>query len=166
MGSAPPFWRKPHLLYYWAPPILWGLMVLVMSGDWGSGKNTYGLLQWLLSGWKELTPAQVKLINFYLRKTGHVVAYGFMYVLWFRALRMQAGYGPWGACLRALAACLLFSTSDEGRQWLYASRTGSIWDVYLDLSGSGLAALLTGAVWRPRPQGVSLSGPGEGLSPE
>ena len=137
-----------------------------MSGDWGSGKNTYGLLQWLLAGWKELTPAQLKLINFYLRKTGHVVAYGLMYVLWFRAFRAQAGYGPWGACLRSLAACLFFASSDEGRQWFYPSRGGSIWDVYLDLCGSGLAALVTGAVWRPRRPGVPLSGAGAGPPPE
>jgi VanZ family protein len=136
-----------------------------MSGDWGSGRNTYGLLHWLLSGWK-LIPRQVDLINFYLRKTGHVVAYGLMYVLWFRALRVQAGHGAWGASLRSLAACLIFSSLDEGRQWLYASRVGSIGDVYLDLSGSCLAALLTCAVWRPQPQAVSLSGPGEGLPPK
>ncbi len=162
MGSALPFWRKPDLLYYWAPPLFWGLAILALSGDWGAGKNTYGLLQWLLSGWKELTPAQVKLINFYLRKTGHVLAYGLLYLLWFRAFRMQAGYGPWGGCLCSLAACLLFSSSDEGRQWYYSSRTGSIWDVYLDLSGSGLAALLTFAAWRPRPPAVSLYGTGAG----
>ncbi|MFA5112292.1 MAG: VanZ family protein [Desulfobaccales bacterium] len=145
--------------------MLWGLAILVMSGDFGAGKNTYGLLKWLLSGW-ELTQAQVNVINFYLRKTGHVVAYGLMYILWFRAFRKQVGYGPWGACFCALAACLLFSSLDEGRQWLNNSRVGSIWDVCLDLSGSSLAALLTFGAWRPRRPALSSSGPGERQAPE
>ena len=126
MGSAPPIWRKPHFLYYWLPPILWGLAVICMSGDLGSATNTRHLLQWLLSGFVVLKPAQINLINFCFRKTGHVLAYGLMYFLWFRAFRGYADYGPWRACLWALGFCLLFSSADEGRQWFYASRGASV----------------------------------------
>jgi VanZ family protein len=150
LGTQTMFWRKPHGLYYWLPPILWGLTVLVMSGNWGSAKNTWGLLKWLTSWFATVTPAQLRTMNFYLRKTGHVLAYGLMYFLWFRAFRAHAGYGPWRSCLWALGFCLLFSSLDEGRQWFFPSRTGSIRDVILDLSGSGLAGLITYAVWNPR----------------
>ena len=78
------------------------------------------------------------------------MAYGFMGVLWFRAFREQAHYGPRRACLWSLGFCLLYASIDEGRQWFYASRHGSIWDVILDMSGAGLVALVTAAVWRPR----------------
>ncbi len=76
VGSEPPFWRKPNFLYYWLPPLLWGLAVLSLSGDVGSDTNTRHLLQWLLSWLVALKPAQIDLINFFLRKTGHVLAYG------------------------------------------------------------------------------------------
>ena len=46
---------------------------------------------------------------------------------------------------------------DEGRQWFYPSRTASIGDVILDMSGASLAALITAAVWRPRSPALSIS---------
>jgi len=150
LGSAPPFWRKPNFLYYWLPPLLWGLAVLCLSGDLGSGKNSLGILKWLLSWFVDPQPAQLKLINFYIRKTGHVLAYGLMSLLWFRAFRAQANYGVWRACLWSLGFCLLFSLSDEGRQWFHSSRGASGRDVLLDMSGASLAALITGAVWTSR----------------
>jgi VanZ family protein len=144
-----PIWRKPHFVYYWLPPTLWGVAVLCMSGDVGSGQNTLGLIKWLLAWVVALTPAQLKIINYYVRKTGHVLAYGSMYFLWFRAFREHAEYGPWRTFIWSLGFCLLFASLDEGRQWFYPSRGSSIWDVALDMSGSSLAALITAAVWRP-----------------
>jgi len=143
-------WRKPHLVYYWAPPILWSLAVLCMSGDLGSGNNTLGLIKWFLSWFVVPSPAQLKIINHYIRKTGHVLAYGGMYFFWFRALRKHLDYGLRRAFIWSLGFCLLFSSLDEGRQWFYSSRGSSVWDIVLDMSGSGLSALITAAVWRPR----------------
>ena len=127
-----------------------------MSGDVGSEKNSLGILKWLLSGSVALEPAQLKMINFYVRKTGHVLAYGLMYFLWFRAFRGHADYGPWRACLWSLGFCLFYSSIDEGRQWFYPSRGASIRDVILDMSGASLAALITAAVWRPRSPTLSI----------
>jgi len=138
------------LLNYWAPPLLWSLAVLAMSGDWGSSAQTGYVLQWLLSWFVSLEPAQLNLINFYVRKTGHLLAYGLMYFLWFRAWREHADYGPRGAFFRAVGFCLLFASLDEGRQEFYSNRGASIHDVVLDMSGAGLAALITFALWRPR----------------
>ena len=168
MGSAPPFWRKPNFLYYWLPPLLWGLAVLCLSGDLGSGKNTLGILKWLFSWFVDLEPAQLKMINFYVRKTGHVLAYGLMYFLWFRAFRAQAHYGPWRACLWSLGFCLFYASMDEGRQWFYASRGASICDVILDMSGASLTALIAAAVWTPGSKTAAISGIAEGqtIGPE
>ena len=65
-----------------------------MSGDLGSGKNSLGILDWLFSWFVDLKPAQLRMINFYVRKTGHFLAYGLMCFLWFRAFREQVHYGP------------------------------------------------------------------------
>ena len=131
-----------------------------MSGDLGSGNNSLGILKWLFSGFVALEPAQLNMINFYVRKTGHVLAYGLMYFFWFRAFRGHADCGPWRACLWSLGCCLFYSSMDEGRQWFYPSRTASIGDVILDMSGASLAALITAAVWRPRSPalGISITG--------
>ncbi len=158
MGNAVPIWRKPHFLHYWLPPLLWGLAIICMSGDLGSGTNTRNLLQWLLSGFMTLKPAQLDLINFCLRKTGHALAYGCMYILWFRAFRGYSGYGSWRACLWALGFCLLFSSADEGRQWFHPSRGASVNDVLLDMSGASLAALIAATVWTPGPKTPTISG--------
>lgn len=108
------------------------------------------------------------MINFYGRKTGHVLAYGLMYVLWFRAFREHASYGSWRACLWSLGFCLFYASMDEGRQWFYASRGASIRDVILDMSGASLTALIAGAVWRPGSKTAALSGiaGGQTVGPE
>jgi len=139
-----------------------------MSGDLGSAKNSLGILKWLCSWFVDLGPAQLKMINFYVRKTGHFLAYGLMYVLWFRAFRAQAHYGSWRACLWALGFCLFFASMDEGRQWFYPSRGASIGDVILDMSGASLAALIAVAVWTPGSKSAAISGIGEGqiIGPE
>ena len=142
--------------------------MLGMSGDVGSAANTRHLLQWLLSWLVALKPAQLNMINFYCRKTGHVMAYGCMYFLWFRAFRGHTGSGPWRACLWSLGCCLFFSSMDEGRQLFYPSRGASIRDVLLDLSGSSLAALITFAVWTPGSNPAAIAGISGGptLGPE
>jgi len=144
------------------------MAVLCMSGDLGSGKNTLGILKWLLSWFVALEPAQLAMINFYVRKTGHFLAYGLMYFLWFRAFRGYADYGPWRACLWALGFCLLYASADEWRQGFYASRSGCVNDVLLDMSGAGLAALIAGSVWMPDPKTAAISGidGGSTLGPE
>jgi VanZ family protein len=103
-----------------------------------------------------LKPAQINLINFYLRKTGHALAYGLMYFLWFRAFRVQAHCGAGRAALWSLGCCLLFSSLDEGRQWFFPSRTASLRDVLLDMSGASLAALVIARVWQPPSQALTM----------
>jgi VanZ family protein len=157
---ATPIWRKPHFLYYWLPPLMWGVAVVCMSGDLGSAKHTRHLLEWLLSGWVSLNPEQYKIINRYLRKIGHLMAYGSMYFLWFRALRGHGGYGPWRAFFQSMVLCLTIAGLDEGRQWLHRSRGGSLLDVGWDMIGSGLGALITAWGWRPRLPGKLWAEPG------
>lgn len=113
-------------------------------------------------------PAQLRLINFYVRKTGHVLSYGLMSLLWFRAFRGQAHYGPRRACLWSLGLCLFYASLDEGRQWFYITRGGSISDVILDMSGASLTALIAGAVWTPGSKSAAISRIAEGqtISPE
>ncbi len=137
------------MVTYWLPPLLWCAGVLTLSGDLGSATHTLGLVQWLLS-WLPLSPAQTLVVHGYFRKAGHVVAYGILYFLWFRAFQGSLHYRPRKSFFWALGLSLLMSMLDEGHQSLYQVRTGSLLDVGLDFSAAVLAALLTAIWWRPR----------------
>jgi VanZ family protein len=161
------FWRDPYFLHYWLPPILWGLAIIGMSGDVASSQNTFSLLKWLLSWFVALKPAQINMVNLYLRKTGHALAYGLMSFLWFRAFRGHLGVSPGRGFLYALGLCLLVSATDEGHQSFTRFRGGSGYDVLLDMSSASLALLITCAVWTPRSKpaagseaGRQTAGPG------
>jgi VanZ family protein len=138
-------------LWYWLPPLAWCGMVLGLSGDLGSSQHTYGILKWVLSWFPPVSPAQVNLIHFYVRKTiGHFGNYAFVYFLWFRAFRGQMGYQPGRAFLWSLGFCLSLALLDEGHQALFPSRGSRILDVALDLAGASTAALITSIFRTPR----------------
>ena len=74
---------------------------------------------------------------------GHFGNYAFLYVLWFRAVQGSLGWRPGRAFLSSLGLCLALALLDEGHQAMFASRTGSLWDVALDLGGASTAALIS-----------------------
>ncbi|MDP3182871.1 MAG: VanZ family protein [Desulfobaccales bacterium] len=145
------FSRTPEFISYWVPPILFGFSILALSGDWGSAGHTLGLVKWLLSWLPFLSSDQIDLIHGYLRKAAHVLVYGTLYFLWFRAYQGHWRYSLQRAFFWSLGFCVLVAMLDEGHQALLASRTGCIADVALDSAGSTLGAMITLAFWTPRP---------------
>ena len=71
-----------------------------------------------------------------LRKIAHMVEYGLLWFLWWRAL----GYG---SPLPAIAIALGYAITDELHQTTVDGRHGSSWDVAIDAAGVGLAGLAT-----------------------
>ncbi len=119
-----------------------------MSGDLGSAINTGSILKWLLSWFPPLSPTQFTLMHFYVRKAiGHFGNYAFLYFLWFRACRGQLRWTSGRAFFLAIGLCLAMALMDEGHQLMFDSRTGSLRDVALDLSGAAAAALVTWIIW-------------------
>lgn len=132
----------------WSPPFLWGLAILVSSGNLGSAQNTQVILRWLLS----LVPALIghlDTIHLALRKLGHMVAYGVLFLLWFRAFGFHRPR-PFRSLGYALACTLLVAVLDEGHQALVGTRHGSLRDVGWDLAGAGLAGFFALAFWKPK----------------
>jgi VanZ family protein len=146
-------WPIPPLYYYWLPPVVVMAALLLMSGSQCSPANTCRWVGWLLSHMVTLAPKQLVEINHYLRKLGHLTAYGVLSFLWWRAFRGHLGYRLRPCLLGALALCLLVALADEGHQALVESRRASFGDVALDLAGAGLAALLAMAVCSDRLRG-------------
>jgi VanZ family protein len=145
--------RLPFSWHHLALPILWGLAILVVSGDFGSSQNTLGLVKWLLSWIPALRPLQVQAIHGFLRKLGHILAYGILYLLWFRAFNSFLPGRRLLCLVLAMLCCLSVALLDEGHQGLVAARRGSFHDVRLDLFGAGISAVLILAFWKPRGPG-------------
>jgi VanZ family protein len=73
-----------------------------------------------------------------LRKLGHMVEYGLLWLLWWRAL----GYRPAGPAAAAAIITLAYAASDEWHQTFVEGRSGSPVDWAIDAAGVGIAWLL------------------------
>lgn len=128
---------------------MWGVAILVLSGELGSSANTLSLIRQVVAFFAALSPDELNALHVFLRKVGHVSAYGLLYLLFFRALKLHLTGRPWLTCLAAMTLSTLVAGLDEGCQALSPSRHGSVADVLLDFSGIVLAALLIPGLWRP-----------------
>ena len=92
-------------------------------------------------------------VAIYLRKAAHAVEYGMLAILLLRALWLGTRLSRAGAVLGTLAAAGLLAVADEARQGVSALRTGSAWDVALDLGGgaAAIALFLALQLWRRGP---------------
>lgn len=134
---------------YWLPPLVWGVAILAFSGDLGSSLQTLPWVKWLVSQLVTLSPSQLELLHNFLRKLGHLLAYGTLSFLWFRTLKGHLRWGLRRSLLGALLLCLIVASLDEGYQSLFPTRNGCLGDVVLDMGGAALGALLTATLHRP-----------------
>ena len=138
------FWR-------YAPLAAWLCFIFFASTGELSAENTSlivrPLLLWLFP---HISEEQIKLAHFIVRKAAHFTEYGILALLATRAfvnsshsiLRRQ-----WFWFSFLLIA--FYALSDEFHQRFVPSRTASIYDSLIDMSG-GLTALLLVALWRKR----------------
>lgn len=131
----------------WIAVGLWASLILLLSGEGVSAETTSGILvelaAWLLPGASEDTLAA---LHFVVRKGAHVVVYGVLGLLAFRALRLSSP--PARAIALGLALVLAVAVADESHQARLPERTGSAADVALDLAGGALGIGLALALRR------------------
>jgi VanZ family protein len=116
-----------RVIKMWLPVVLWAAIILSASNDTFSADETGSLLDRLLG--REMP----WLVNVAFRKAAHLVAYGILGALVFRADRRLAVV--FGLVVAVAAA-------DEFSQGFTLKRTGSAWDVLLDLAGAWLAVIV------------------------
>ncbi len=133
---------------YWVPPIIWTLTIVVLSGNSGSLNNTFGVFKWVISWVVTLDYDTISLFHYWFRKVLHVMYYGVLCVLWFRALMATFPKRLGLNLILALVLCLTVALIDEGHQLLVASRRGSLGDVALDMTGAVLFTLFTARYWK------------------
>lgn len=137
-------------IFRYAPLILWICLVLFLSSGNASMSNTSRFVRPFL---EFIFPnASIELIDIYhgyIRKLAHVTEYS---ILAFWACRAFSGSAQ--KILRRFwyifAFILIASVAliDETNQSYIASRTGSIYDVLLDISGGTAMILVFSVVWK------------------
>lgn len=140
-------WHASRLWRY-GPVLVWAAFVLFASSSNFSASNTSRiirpLLLWLFPG---IAEASIQQVHFFVRKMAHLTEYAILALLAARSLR-ASGLAAlrrswWPASFVFVAAVALV---DEYHQSFEPSRTGTIYDSLLDMTG-GAIALTCLALW-------------------
>lgn len=140
----------------WNWPLV-GLCVLVALVAYFSGPRGAAslMIQWVIRA-LSLTPSRALLFVLILRKVIHFTYYGLVALVATRVAVVGRASAKW-APLFGLSVALLFASFDERRQASEPSRTGSVVDVALDMTGAACFVLLGSS--RRRPQTQPLEAP-------
>lgn len=139
---------RHDVLKAWIAAILWLILIAIESSALLSAHNTSRILYPLLHFLFGLDWERFDVWHFYIRKAGHVVGYGILSVLLFRAWRATLpAMSDVKWTLRwttiAILGTALVASLDEWHQSFIPSRTGTIRDVVLDTcAGIGAQAII------------------------
>jgi VanZ family protein len=142
----------------WLPALLWLGLIIFESTSALSSEKTSRILYPLLHFLFGIDLAHFATWHFVLRKTGHVLGYGILSFLLFRAWRATiavSGNPCWSAIWTSIAISMtaLVASLDEWHQTLLPSRTGSMRDALLD-TGAAVAAQIVVYLWLRRSGGT------------
>ncbi len=141
LPNSLPFMRK---LFQWLPPFLWMAAIFVFSTDLFSSGNTGGILAkivlWLAP---TISDEGLQTIHFLVRKAGHFTVYAGLAFLLIRAFRIgSAQRWHWHWALYSFLIVGIYALLDEYHQSFTTSRTGSIYDSLIDLTGGAFMLLV------------------------
>jgi VanZ family protein len=142
---------RHDVLKAWIAAILWLILIAIESSALLSAHNTSRILYPLLHFLFGLDWERFDVWHFFIRKAGHVVGYGILSVLLFRAWRATLpAMSDVKWTLRwttiAVLGTALVASLDELHQSFIPSRTGTIRDVVLDTC-AGIAAQAIIFLW-------------------
>jgi VanZ family protein len=115
-----------RFLTHWLPPLLWMALIFLVSA------------QSDLPG-PELPESLLKVLT---RKSGHLLAYGCLAWLYWRALAQALPGSPLTSIL-SFALAVLYGVTDEYHQMFVPGREGKLTDVLIDGLGAGVTLLVT-----------------------
>jgi VanZ family protein len=148
-------WRGRIIAY--APLILWIGVIFYLSSGYGSMSETSRFIRPLLKFLFPAAPEEtLQIYHGYVRKCAHFSEYAILAFLGVRAfsrssIAILCKYRyllPF--FLVASIACI-----DELNQSFEASRTGSVWDILLDISGCVAMIAVSWLLNRPQSPGIS-----------
>jgi VanZ family protein len=142
---------RHNLLKAWIAAILWLIVIAIESSALLSAHNTSRILYPILHYLFGLDWERFEYWHFYIRKGGHVVGYGILSILLFRAWRATLpAMSDVKWTLRwaniAVLGTAFVASLDEWHQSFIPSRTGRWQDVALDTC-AGIAAQMLIFLW-------------------
>ncbi len=143
--------ERQDLLKAWIAAILWLVVIAIESSALLSSHNTGRILYPLLHFLFGLDWERFEDWHFYIRKGGHIVGYGILSILLFRAWRATLPAVSninwtlrWSAI--AILGTAIVASLDEWHQSFIPSRTGRWQDVVLDAC-AGIGAQVLILLW-------------------
>ncbi len=124
-------------LSYWLPPFLWMTAIFIFSTDLFSAGNTGGMvakiIRWL---YPAISEENLQTAHFLVRKAGHFTVYAVLALLLIRAFRAATEWRwRWQWALYSFFIVGIYALLDEYHQSFTTSRTGSVYDSLIDLTG-------------------------------
>jgi VanZ family protein len=151
-----PRWRRPVSLLAWAAFLAGACFVLFLGTDEFSAQHTQGLLTPLLHWlFPDMNANEKYLLHLRIRKTAHVVEYGILALLALQAVWLSVKSAVARMVLTSLLLVAIVATLDETGQAYSSARTGSVYDVLLDLTGAAIALALVLWLRRLRARGAA-----------
>jgi VanZ family protein len=154
LPSELPEQRKQHSRFWrYAPLLAWMFVIILGSTGELSSANTSRIIRPLLLWlFPDISEAKIQLAHFWVRKTAHFTEYAIFALLAARAFASSSR--AWlrrGFFYITLLLVSLLAFSDEFHQSFVSTRTGTIYDSFIDITG-GLTALILYTLWRRRIQ--------------
>ena len=118
------------LLRYWLPPALWAGVIFILSAQ------------------PSLPHYPDTLLDLILKKAAHMIEYGILASLLWRALSRGQGALSRSAWVTAFVVSVLYAASDEYHQTFVPGRNGTPVDVGIDTVGALIALLIVGSLGR------------------
>lgn len=106
---------------FWGPPVLWMITIF------------------LLSERQRVSVSETYTLNFLFFKTLHLIEYGSLFVMLYRALRNTTHTTERNAVISAAMLAVFYGVLDEFHQTFVPTREGKLRDVIIDGLGVGIA---------------------------
>ncbi len=127
----------------WVPVFCWMVVIFMASTDsFSAGHTRHFFEPLLLRLFPWISPQAFDLIHLCIRKGAHLIAYGILGILLWRAIpepKRHPGGGDWRRAGAALAVATFYGATDEFHQRFVPSRGASVDDVLTDACGAALA---------------------------
>jgi VanZ family protein len=84
-----------------------------------------------------ITLTEKSFVDFILFKSLHMIEYGFLYFLLFRALNRSTKFSTNRQLTIALIIAIIYAITDEVHQHFVPTRQGKVRDIFIDIGGIG-----------------------------
>ncbi len=107
--------KAKRLFEFWFPPLIWGFLIFLSSSR------------------PSVVVSKIYWPDFFVKKTAHMIEYGILFTLFYRALRNSLKKKELlKLALFAFLLTFFYAISDEYHQTFFSGRTGPLRDFIID----------------------------------